>query len=112
MSEKAYVEVNDENFEEEVLGCKIPVLVDFWAEWCRPCLALAPTIDALAVQYKGRVKVCKLNVDQAQITATAYSIMGIPTLLLFKNGEVVDRTVGSVPKATLEKVLGANIGGG
>jgi len=103
--EKAYMDVTDENFEQEVLKSEIPVLVDFWAGWCRPCLALAPTVEELAVSYKGKVKVCKLNVDEARKTPERYGIMGIPTLLLFVNGEVVGKVVGSVPRDTLVALI-------
>ncbi|PIV57164.1 thioredoxin [Candidatus Desantisbacteria bacterium CG_4_10_14_0_8_um_filter_48_22] len=99
------VVVTDENFKAEVLDAKIPVLVDFWAEWCMPCKMIAPTVEAIAKEYEGKLKVCKLNVDDAPVTATQYSVMSIPTLLLFKNGKVVDKTVGVVPKAAIDAKL-------
>ena len=99
------VEVTDENFKAEVLDAKIPVLVDFWAEWCMPCKMLAPVVEAIAKEYEGKLKVCKLNVDDAPVTATQYSVMSIPTLLLFKEGKVVDKIVGVVPKAAIDSKL-------
>jgi len=99
------VVVTDENFKAEVLDAKIPVLVDFWAEWCMPCKMIAPTVEAIAKEYEGKLKVCKLNVDDAPVTATQYRVMSIPTLLLFKNGKVVDKTVGVVPKAAIDAKL-------
>ena len=97
--------VNDANFEGEVLQSTIPVLVDFWAEWCRPCHALAPVVQDIAQEYRGRLKVVKLNVDENLATPGRYNIRGIPTLLLFKKGEIKDQIVGAVPKEAVEKVL-------
>ena len=95
----------DENFNEEVLSSNIPVLVDFYADWCGPCKMLAPVIEALAGELEGKVKIGKLNVDNASETAQKYGIMSIPTLLYFKNGEVVNKTVGVVSKTEIEKIL-------
>ena len=100
------VEVTDQNFDTEVLQAKIPVLVDFWAEWCGPCRVLAPTVEALAEEYAGKVKVAKLNVDENVATASRYRIQGIPTLLLFQDGEVREQLVGVQPKSALEKAVG------
>ena len=100
------VEVTDQNFDTEVLQAKIPVLVDFWAEWCGPCRVLAPTVEALAEEYAGKVKVAKLNVDENVATASRYRIQGIPTLLLFQDGEVREQLVGVQPKSVLEKAVG------
>ena len=100
------VEVTDQNFDTEVLQAKIPVLVDFWAEWCGPCRVLAPTVEALAEEYAGKVKVAKLNVDENVATASRYKIQGIPTLLLFQDGEIREQLVGVQPKAALEKTVG------
>ena len=100
------VEVTDQNFDTEVLQAKIPVLVDFWAEWCGPCRVLGPTVEALAEEYAGKVKVAKLNVDENVATASRYRIQGIPTLLLFQDGEIREQLVGAQPKSVLEKAIG------
>ena len=99
------VKITDANFKQEVLESKIPVLVDFWAEWCAPCLMVAPAVEEIAKEYQGKLKVCKLNVDEASKTASMYGIMSIPTLAIFKNGEVVDKIIGVVPKSELESVI-------
>jgi thioredoxin len=98
-------EVNDTNFEAEVLKSEVPVLVDFWAEWCAPCKALSPTIEAVAKDYLGKAKVVKLNVDQNIATSSRYNIKGIPTLLLFKNGMVKGQIVGTVGKEGIAKMI-------
>ncbi|MGQ9455706.1 MAG: thioredoxin [Armatimonadota bacterium] len=90
--------ITAEKFDEEVLKSELPVLVDFWAEWCGPCKALAPTIDAIAEEYAGKMKVYKLDVQTDASIASKYGISSIPTLLLFKNGEVVERIIGLKPK--------------
>ena len=95
----------DDNFQSEVLGSKEPVLVDFWAAWCGPCRNLAPLVDQLAAEYKGKLKVGKLDVDAHQNVPQKYNVLSIPTLLLFKNGQVADQLVGSVPKATLDAMV-------
>ncbi|MBE5951033.1 MAG: thioredoxin [Lachnospiraceae bacterium] len=95
----------DENFNTEALSGELPVLVDFYADWCGPCKMLAPIIEALAPEYEGKVKIGKLNVDNAPDTAQKYGIMSIPTLLFIKNGEVVNKIVGLVSKADLEEAL-------
>ena len=99
------VKITDANFKQEVLESKIPVLVDFWAVWCAPCLLVAPAVEEIAKEYQGKLKVCKLNVDEASKTASMYGIMSIPTLAIFKNGEVVDKIIGVVPKSELESVI-------
>ena len=99
------IHFTDENFNEEVLSSNIPVLVDFYADWCGPCKMLAPVIEALAGELEGKVKIGKLNVDNASETAQKYGIMSIPTLLYFKNGEVVNKTVGVVSKTEIEQTL-------
>ena len=99
------VKVNDENFKKEVLESELPCLVDFWAEWCMPCRMVAPTVEAIAKEYKGKLKVCKLNVDEASKTASTYGIMSIPTLAFFKNGKVADKVVGVVSKKELEATI-------
>ena len=95
----------DDNFQSEVLGSKEPVLVDFWATWCGPCRNIAPLVDQLAAEYKGKLKVGKLDVDAHQNVPQKYNVLSIPTLLLFKNGQVADQVVGSVPKATLDAMV-------
>jgi len=99
------ININDSNFKQEVLEEVLPVLVDFWSVWCGPCLRLALVIEQIAKEYKGRLKVCKLNVDDGPKTASSYGIMSIPTLAIFKNGEVVDRIVGALPKAEIETAI-------
>jgi thioredoxin 1 len=99
------VTFTDENFQSEVLGSKEPVLVDFWAAWCGPCRNIAPLVDQLAAEYKGKVKVGKLDVDAHQNVPQKYNVLSIPTVLLFKNGQVADQVVGSVPKATLDAMV-------
>ncbi len=104
MSEKVR-EVNDNNFEAEVLQANQPVLVDFWAAWCGPCLALAPTVEGLAEKYEGHAKVVKLNVDESPSTAERYGIRGIPTLVLFNKGEEAERSVGLTSKESLASLI-------
>lgn len=95
----------DSNFEAEVLQSPLPVLVDFWASWCAPCKAIAPTIDQLAEEYDGKVKVGKVNVDENQAIASRYNIRGIPTIILFKGGQVIDNLMGAVPKSQLDNLI-------
>ena len=97
--------IGDSEFKKEVLECQEPVLVDFWASWCAPCRAIAPAVEELAIQYKGKVKVAKLNIDEHQDTPQQYGVRSIPTLLVFKAGKVVEQIVGAVPKARLEEAL-------
>jgi thioredoxin len=99
--------VTDGDFESTVLGASAPVLVDCWADWCGPCHMLAPTIDALARDYAGRVVIAKLDVDANPRTAETFEIRGIPTLLLFQNGRLVDRLVGVQPRAAIDARLRA-----
>jgi thioredoxin 1 len=95
----------DQNFEAEVLKSDKPVLVDFWAEWCAPCRMMAPAVEAVAVEFADRAKVGKLNVDENQSSAGRYNIRGIPTLLLFKNGEIEEQSVGVTSKDAIAKML-------
>ena len=95
-------EITDSNFETEVLQSEIPTLVDFWAVWCGPCKQIAPMVDAVADDYKGKLKVAKMDVDRHQIVPQQYSIRSIPTLLLFKGGKVVGQFVGTMARAKLE----------
>ncbi len=99
----------DESFDQEVLRSEVPVLVDFWAEWCGPCRMMAPTIDVVAKEYAGKVKVGKVDVDANGGTAMRYNIRGIPTLLLFKGGRVVEQRVGAVGKSEVQKMLDSHV---
>jgi thioredoxin 1 len=99
----------DANFDEMVIKAAVPVLVDFWAPWCGPCKRLAPTVEALATDYAGKVTIGKLNVDDNQNTAFKFQIRGIPALLLFKGGEVVESVVGLAPKEDLKRVLDKHV---
>ena len=102
---KNTVELTDDNFDQEVINSEVPVLVDFWAEWCAPCRAIAPAVEELAAQYQGQAKIGKLDVDHNQQVAMKFGIRSIPTLLIFKNGEVAEQIIGAVPKAQLESKL-------
>lgn len=101
--------VTDANFAQEVTQASVPVLVDFWAPWCGPCRALAPVIDELANEYEGKLKVVKLNTDDNLQTAQNYHISGIPTLIIFKNGEPVEQIVGNHKKSTLAEVISRHL---
>jgi len=96
------IDVTDQNFEEEVIKSDLPVLVDLWAPWCRPCLIVAPVVDKLAEKYDDRFKFARLNVDENPRTAVKYQVMSIPTLLFFKGGMVVDTVIGAVPEQVLQ----------
>lgn len=108
MSERI-THITDDTFEAEVLQAKLPVLVDYWAEWCGPCRMIAPILDEIAADYAGRVKVCKLNVDDNQNTPPKYGIRGIPTLMLFRNGNVEATKVGAQSKSQLTAFLDSNL---
>jgi thioredoxin 1 len=98
-------EFNDANFQNEVIDSSDPVLVDFWAPWCGPCRMIAPLVEELATEYKGSVKIGKINIDDSPSAATQYGVSSIPTLIIFKGGEVVDRFVGVQPKSRLQAAL-------
>ncbi|HDN86150.1 MAG: thioredoxin [Candidatus Omnitrophota bacterium] len=97
------VKVDSDNFQEEVLNSSLPVLVDFWASWCAPCQMLAPIIDEVAKEYQGKLKVAKLNIEEAPQIATHYGIMSIPTLMIFKEGKAMGKVVGVLPKEEIIK---------
>lgn len=105
MASENVVAFTDANFDREVLQSGIPVLVDFWATWCAPCKAIAPLIDTVADEYAGKVKVGKVNVDENQTTPSKYGVRGIPTIILFKNGAVLDQVVGAVPKSQIDALI-------
>jgi thioredoxin 1 len=102
MASSDVIELSDQNFDTEVLKSDIPTLVDFWADWCSPCKQIAPTVEALAADYRGKLKVAKMNIDSNQTVPQRFNIRTIPTLLLFKGGQVVGHIVGAVPRAKLE----------
>lgn len=101
------VEITDQNFEQEVLASDIPVLIDFWAEWCGPCKMIAPAVEEIANEYEGKVKVGKLDVDTNPNTASRFGIRSIPTLLIVKDGKVADQIIGAVPKKVIQEKLEA-----
>ncbi len=102
--------LSDDNFETEAIKSELPVLIDFWAPWCGPCLRVGPIIEELANEYQGKLKVGKLNVDENQKTAIHFSIQSIPTIILVKSGETKERIVGAVPKEVLKKAIDKHIG--
>lgn len=109
MSTATTVELTDSNFENEVLSSDVPVLVDFWAEWCGPCKKIGPVVDELADEYGDKLKVGKVNVDDNSEVSMKYQIRSIPALMIFKNGEVVDQIIGAVPKSVLKKQVDAQM---
>ena len=99
------VDLTTSSFEKEVIDSDLPVLVDFWAPWCGPCQMIAPQIKELATEFAGKLKVCKLNVDEASDVATKYNVMSIPALMLFKSGEIMEKRVGAMSKRDLNKFI-------
>jgi thioredoxin len=108
VSEKI-IHITDDTFEQEVLQSQTPVLVDYWAEWCGPCKMIAPALDQIASEYQGRLKVAKLNIDENQATPPKYGIRGIPTLMIFKNGNLEATKVGALSKTQLSAFIDSNI---
>lgn len=105
MASEKIVNVTDTTFDAEVLKSDKPTLIDFWASWCAPCKAIAPIIDDLAAEYEGKIKITKMNVDENPATPSKFGVRGIPTLILFKDGKVLDQKVGAVPKGQLADML-------
>jgi thioredoxin 1 len=103
------VEITDDNFEAEVINSDLPVLIDFWAVWCGPCKMIAPIVEELATEYDGKAKIGKLDVDSNQQTSIKYGVRSIPTLLLFKDGELKDTIIGAVPKTNIVEKLNAQV---
>jgi thioredoxin 1 len=99
------ITLNDKNFQDEIKETQVPILVDFWAEWCAPCRMIAPMLDEIADEYEGKIKIGKLNVDQNRSIAAQFGVMSIPTLIVFKGGEMVEQMIGAQPKENLLKVL-------
>ncbi len=99
------IRITDDNFENEVTSSKVPVLVDFWAEWCGPCRTLGPIVEEISEEYRDRLKVGKLNVDENQKSTYRFGIRSIPTLIIFKDGEPVDKIIGALPKSHIIKVI-------
>lgn len=106
---KNILNVTDDSFEHDVVNADTPVLVDFWAEWCGPCKMIAPVLDEIASEYAGRLKVAKINIDENQTTPQKFGVRGIPTLMLFKNGELESTKVGAVSKSQLSAFLDSNL---
>ncbi|MER3457751.1 MAG: thioredoxin [Chloroflexota bacterium] len=106
------IEVTDATFKQEVLEADKPVLVDFWAEWCMPCHAIAPYVEAIANEYAGKLKVAKLDIDSNMATATQYQVWSIPTLILFKDGQPVERVTGAMPKQRILSYILPHLNGG
>jgi thioredoxin 1 len=101
--------LTDENFKKEVLESQLPVLVDFWAQWCGPCKMIAPIVDELAKEYLGKIKICKVDVDSSPKAATHYGVMSIPTIIFFNKGKVTEQMVGALNKAELKRKIEENL---
>ncbi len=109
MASEKIVTITDDNFQNEVLNSDTPVLVDFWAEWCGPCRMVAPVLDQLADEMNGKVRIAKLNVDENQKVAYQYQVSSIPTFILFKGGQMADRTMGAMPKSAFQSFIERNL---
>ncbi len=109
MASDKIINLDDENFENEVLKSDLPILVDFWAQWCGPCRMIAPVLDQLADEMDGQVRFGKLNVDESQQTAYQYQVSSIPTFILFKGGQIADRMMGAMPKSAFQHFIDRNI---
>lgn len=109
MSNPDIVAVTDDNFENEVMNAELPVLLDFWAAWCGPCKMIAPILDEIATSYQGRLKVAKINIDDNTLTPQKFGVRGIPTLMLFKNGELESTKVGALSKSQLTAFLDSHL---
>ncbi len=99
------LQITDDNFDEEIMNSDIPAMVDFWADWCGPCKMVGPAVEELAKEYKGKIKIAKMNVDQSRQTPARFGIRNIPTLVFFKNGEVANTIVGAHPKSAIDEQL-------
>lgn len=99
------LQVNDSNFDDEIIKADLPVMVDLWAPWCQPCLRIGPWVEELAKEYNGKFKVAKMNVDENPLTPNRFGVRAVPTILLFKDGELADTIVGAVGKANIEKAM-------
>ncbi|MCJ7579083.1 MAG: thioredoxin [Candidatus Aminicenantes bacterium] len=108
MSEDIF-EVTDATFEEEIVKSEMPVLLDFWAVWCGPCKIIVPSLENIAKDYKGRLKVAKMNVDESPMTPSKFSVMSIPTLLLFKGGEIKETIIGALPQKKIEEAINKHL---